>query len=442
MTIGIPPQAEKILHILNEAGYEAYIVGGCVRDALLSREPEDWDITTSAAPDQVKRLFRRTIDTGVQHGTVTVRLGGRSFEVTTYRIDGAYEDGRHPKEVSFTSSLEEDLKRRDFTVNAMAWHPDEGLIDFHHGYEDLQAGILRTVGDPRERFEEDALRILRAVRFAAQLGFTIEEKTLAAIREFAGQLEKISRERIQTELNKLLTSSHPEQFLTLYETGITAGLFPEFDAMMSMPQNNPWHCYTVGVHTIEAVKAIPADPVLRWAALLHDVGKLSTRTTDADGVDHFYGHAAVSADFAHRFLRELKFDNHTVDLVTMLVRFHDLRPGRTAADVRHAMNRVGAENFPRLLALSRADALAKSPCARERILPRLDEAERFYREIAAAGDCTCLKDLAVSGRDLIEAGMSPGKEIGETLNQLLDWVLDHPGSNTKEELLKRIPDAR
>ncbi|MCD8329150.1 MAG: HD domain-containing protein [Lachnospiraceae bacterium] len=438
MHIELPPQVQNILRILREAGFEAYIVGGCVRDALLAREPGDWDITTSASPQEVKALFRRTIDTGIQHGTVTVLMGGTGYEVTTYRVDGIYEDGRHPKQVSFTRSLAEDLKRRDFTINAMAYHPEEGIVELHGGLADLTHGGSRGVGEPSERFQEDALRILRAVRFSAQLDFTIEEETLAAIRAFAPRLTLISHERIQVECHKLLLSPHPERFLTLYETGITAILFPEFDRMMETPQNHPYHCYSVGLHTIETLKAVPADPVLRWAALLHDVGKLSTHTVDEKGIDHFHGHAAASAGFARRFLQDLRFDNRTVRLVTLLVRYHDYKLGMSEEDLRRTMYRVGAENFPRLLTLRRADAAAKSPLGRERLLPCCDRVEALYTEIITRGDCTSLKDLAVTGQDLIAAGFRPGKEIGATLEQLLELVLVHPEYNTKEELMHRV----
>ncbi|MDD6212912.1 MAG: CCA tRNA nucleotidyltransferase [Clostridiales bacterium] len=440
MHIEIPPHVNTILRVLNEAGFEAYAVGGCVRDALLGRQPEDWDITTSATPYQVKSLFHRTIDTGIQHGTVTVLMHKSTYEVTTYRIDGMYEDGRHPKDVSFTTSLAEDLKRRDFTINAMAYHPDEGIIDLYHGLDDLKNKEIRAVGVAEERFQEDALRILRAIRFSAQLNFTIEENTLAAIRSFAERLTMISRERIQVELQKLLKSNHPEKFLLLYDTGITAILFPEFDQMMEMPQNNPYHCYTVGIHTLETLRAVPADPILRWTALLHDVGKLETKTTDENGVDHFYGHAAVSAQFAHHFLRELRFDNHTIDMVTLLVRYHDIYLDLTKKCIRRAMSRAGAENFPLLLHIARADAQAKSTYGQEILLPKYDEVEKLYWEIMEDQDCTSLKTLAVTGRDLIAAGLEPGKKIGEILNHLLELVLEHPEWNTKEELMNRWKD--
>ena len=441
-SVQLPPAAEKILSILNAAGHEAYVVGGCVRDALIGREPGDWDITTSASPEQVKDLFRRTIDTGIQHGTVTVRMMGNSYEVTTYRLDGIYEDGRHPKEVTFTKSLTEDLKRRDFTINAMAYHPKDGIVDLFGGIRDLNNRVIRAVGDPNARFQEDALRILRAVRFSAQLDFGIETETLDAIRDFAPRLTLISAERIRVELDKLLRSDHPERFLTLHETGITAILFPEFDRMLEMPQNNPYHCYNVGIHTIEVIKGVPSDPVLRWTALLHDVGKLSTRTTDEKGIDHFYGHAQESASFAENFLRGLRFDNHTIDAVRLLVRWHDSWFDGSAKITRRVMHRVGAENFPNLLTIARADALAKSDYAKEQLLPKYDMVEARYHEILAAGECTSLKDLAVNGSDLIAGGMKPGKELGQTLNHLLEQVIDHPELNTREQLLSMITSGQ
>ena len=292
MKLTIPSNAEKILHILEENGYEAYVVGGCVRDSILGRTPDDWDITTSASPEQVKELFHRTVDTGLQHGTVTVLMDKEGYEVTTYRVDGDYEDGRHPKQVMFTSSLEEDLKRRDFTINAMAYHPVRGLVDLFHGMEDMQAKIIRCVGDPMERFHEDALRILRAVRFSAQLGFTIEKETKNGIRVLAPNLKCVSAERIQTELVKLLVSPHPDYLRVAYETGITKEFLPEFDRCMETEQNTPHHCYTVGEHILHSLMLVRPDKVLRLTMLLHDIAKPVMRKTDENGRDHFKMHAA------------------------------------------------------------------------------------------------------------------------------------------------------
>ena len=296
--IEIPAGAARILKVLEANGYEAYVVGGCVRDSLLGKQPHDWDITTSALPLQVKALFSRTIDTGLKHGTVTIPSGREAYEVTTYRIDGEYLDGRHPSEVTFTASLREDLKRRDFTINAMAYNEKDGLQDFFDGISDLENQRIRAVGDPRKRFEEDALRILRAVRFSAQLGYTVEEGTLRAMRMLAPTLARISAERIAAELEKILVSPHPDRLRMAYECGITAVILPEFDRCMETPQNNPHHIYNVGEHTMCALMQARPDRILRTAILLHDVGKPLCRSTDEKGIDHFYGHPEAGAKIA------------------------------------------------------------------------------------------------------------------------------------------------
>ena len=442
VSLTIPENVKIILKILNSAGHEAYIVGGCVRDAILGRTPGDWDITTSAMPEEVKALFRRTVDTGIKHGTVTVLIGGEGYEVTTYRIDGEYEDGRHPKQVTFTRSLSEDLLRRDFTINAMAYHPGTGLVDLFGGKEDLDARIIRAVGVPDDRFDEDALRILRAVRFSAQLDFGIEPATMKSIADHAENLRLISAERIRVELTKTLISDHPEKFMTFHETGITSVLFPEFDQMLAMPQENPWHCCDVGRHTMKVVCGVPADTVLRWTALLHDVGKLWTKTIDEEGKAHFYGHAKRSAEFAEGFLRDLKFDNHTIDMVCLFTRHHDAWFDGSDKVTRRVISRVGKENFPALLMIARADAMAKSDFAKAQLLPKYDTVAEGFRRIIAADQCTSLKELAVNGGDLIKAGIKPGKEMGELLQSLLTHVIDVPEDNVKEVLLELALSGR
>lgn len=439
MKIEIPVKANKIITRLTEAGYEAYVVGGCVRDAILGRPAADWDITTNARPEQVKALFSRTIDTGIRHGTVTVLQGKEGFEVTTYRIDGEYQDGRHPSEVIFTPSLLEDLKRRDFTINAMAYNEAEGLIDAFDGMKDLKNRRIRCVGEPKERFTEDALRILRAVRFSAQLNFEIEKNTRAAIAEFADSLTRISAERIQTELVKLLTSDHPEIFRTLYDTGITAVILPEFDACMKTPQNHPHHCCSVGEHLLLALQSIEADKVLRLAALLHDIGKPAAHTRDADGIDHFHGHGDAGKELAGSILRRLKFDNDTVYRVKHLVQVHDyLQIPLTPKGVRRAVFKIGKEHFPDYLKLRRADILAQNPSMQKEKLEALTKLEVLYQQILEEKNCLSLKDLAVSGTDLIEAGLKPGPQIGEVLKKLLEQVIENPEYNTKEYLLSHI----
>lgn len=438
MILTIPEKVASILKILERAGFEAYAVGGCVRDSILGRVPDDWDITTSAKPEQVKALFRRTVDTGLQHGTVTVMLDKEGFEVTTYRVDGEYEDGRHPKEVTFTASLEEDLKRRDFTINAMAYNPTKGLVDLFGGLGDLRWKIIRCVGDPMERFTEDALRIMRAVRFSAQLGFKIEEETRAALSVIAPNLKNVSAERIQVELVKLLVSPHPEYLRVAWETGITKEFLPEFDDCMATEQNTPHHCYSVGEHTLQALQKVPCDKVMRLTMLLHDIGKPVVKTTDETGRDHFKTHAPVGEKMAKEILRRLKFDNDTIRKVCHLVKWHDYRPEKNSKSVRRALNKIGDELFPVYLTVQRADMLSQSTYRREEKLERIDAVELLYREILEKKECFSLKNLAVTGADLIAVGMKPGKQMGETLNLLLEKVIEEPELNEKETLLHMI----
>lgn len=432
----LPDSVEKIIHTLETAGYEAYAVGGCVRDALLGLTPDDWDITTSAEPEEVKALFSRTIDTGIKHGTVTVRLNGKSFEVTTYRIDGKYEDGRHPEEVTFTKSLEEDLKRRDFTINAMAVNDRTGIVDLFEGQEDLKAGIIRCVGDPMERFSEDALRMMRAVRFAAKLDFSIEEETKKSISILKDNLRKVSAERIQVELTKLITSNHPEMMRTLYETGLTSVFFPEWDVAMVCEQNTKHHCFTVGEHTIEVMKHVRNDKIMRLAALLHDIGKPGMKRTDKKGHDHFQGHPQLSDVMADKILRRLKYDNDTIKKVCMLVRYHDERPALNPRSIRRCMREMNLD-FDDLFELKRADIAGQSDYMHEEKLAAVDKFEKLYHENLESGNCTDKKQLAVNGGDLIKAGVDKGPEMGRVMEKLLDDVIDEPSANTKETLLSR-----
>lgn len=444
--IQIPDKVEYILNILHSNGYEAYAVGGCVRDALLGREPEDWDITTSAKPEQVKALFSRTIDTGLQHGTVTVMLDKEGFEITTYRIDGTYEDGRHPKEVQFTGDLIEDLKRRDFTINAMAYSKEDGVVDAFDGVGDLKRGVIKCVGDARERFSEDALRMLRAVRFSGQLGFEIEEKTKAAILEKADTLNKISAERIRVELDKLLCSDHPMQLVTAQELGITKIVLPEFDEMLATPQNHPHHQYNVGIHSLKSVENVhnfakeakldkKMYSILSWTAFLHDVGKPSCKTTDEEGIDHFYKHPAIGKEMAREIMRRLRFDNYAIDTVCHLILYHDVRFSTKKGKMRTLMNKIGVETMPYLFFMIRADILSQSEFMREEKLERLETAQKLYQEVCEAKDCVTLKMLAVNGRDLLNAGFEKGKQMGEILNGLLEIVLEDPEKNQKDILL-------
>ncbi len=436
MKINLPDNVKMILDRLHEAGFEGYAVGGCVRDSILGRVPGDWDITTNALPQDTKKLFKRTIDTGIEHGTVTIMIGKEGYEVTTYRIDGKYEDSRHPSEVTFTKNLTEDMKRRDFTINAMAYNEEEGIIDRFGGMDDIKAGLIRCVGDPCERFSEDALRIMRAVRFSAQLDYRIEAKTQEAIRSLAQNLENISAERIQTELVKLLLSDHPEKLLTAYELGITKVILPEFDKCMETPQNNPHHMYNVGEHIIKALQNIRPDRVLRLTMLMHDIAKPATINIDNDGICHFHGHAEAGVQMAKDIFRRLKFDRETMDRTCNLIRYHDDRFPATAINVRKAMNRIGVDDFPLYLEVRYADTMAQSTLHREEKLKLIDDVNKLYREILEKQEPVTIKDLAVNGKDLIGAGVAPGKQLGAALKAMLDDVLNDPEHNSKEYLLE------
>lgn len=445
--INMPQNAGRIIHTLQNAGFEAYIVGGCVRDAILGKEPDDWDITTSAKPEQVKSLFRRTVDTGILHGTVTVVMKNEAtgqlegYEVTTYRVDGKYEAHRRPREVTFTASLIEDMKRRDFTINAMAYNDREGVIDHFHGAEDLKNKVIRCVGNPAERFDEDALRILRGIRFAAQLDFSIEGATKDAIQNQAIFLKDISAERIHVELTKLLTSKHPEKMELAYELGVTKVILPEFDTMMKTTQNNPHHCYNVGIHTLRVVQQVQPTECVRWAALLHDVAKPMCKTT-SNGKDHFYGHNEAGVKIAETILKRLKFDNDTLHKVTRLVYWHDYGMGQVPKiqSFRRSLNKMGVDLFDSYLDIKRADILAQSDYMREEKLKNLEILKGYYEEVIAKKQCITTKELAVTGKDLILLGMKPGKEIGAMLSCLLDLVLENPDLNEKDTLLKLTMD--
>ena len=436
MKIKLPENAKKILDTIHEAGYEAYVVGGCVRDAVLGRTPGDWDITTNALPQDIKKLFKRTIDTGIEHGTVTVMMGKEGYEVTTYRIDGKYEDNRHPSEVTFTKNLTEDMKRRDFTINAMAYSEEEGLIDRFGGLEDIEKKLIRCVGDPKERFSEDALRIMRAIRFSAQLDYSIEDETRKAIQELAPTLEKISAERIQVELVKLLLSDHPEKMRQAYELGITKVILPEFDACMETDQNNIHHAYSVGEHIIQSMLNIRPDRVLRLTMLMHDMAKPATITVDDEGVSHFYGHSEEGVKMARGIFRRLKFDRDTMDKVCNLILYHDDRFPVTPRNVRREMNRVGVDAFPDWIEVRMADTLAQSDYKRDEKITSIEDVRTLYEEILREKECVTLKDLAVNGKDLIGLGITPGKTIGTVLGNMLTDVLDYPEHNNKEYLLE------
>ncbi len=435
MEIQIPEGAEVIIRELNNHGFDAYVVGGCVRDSILGKKPDDWDITTSAKPLSIKKIFKRTIDTGIKHGTVTVLRNKNRYEVTTYRIDGEYEDNRHPKDVIFTTDLAGDLKRRDFTINAMAYNPQRGLIDAFGGMEDLKNRIIRCVGSPEERFSEDALRILRAVRFSAQLGFVIENDTQSAIRKLAPNLVNISAERIQAELVKLLCSQNPHFFKQAYELGITKVILPEFDDMMITPREFPYHTDKIGEHALHSLQFIKPEKIGRLSMLLHDVGKPAVRGADAKGKNSFIGYGERGEVIVKGILKRLKFDNDTVYKVSKIIRWHDYPFLLSERGIRRGIYEVGEDIFPYLFRIKRADIEAQNDEKKEERKICLERAENLYKDVIRKNQCVSLKTLHITGNDLIELGIGPGKEIGILLKYLLETVIDNTEYNKKEILL-------
>ena len=489
----VPCEARNVMKILQNAGYEAYLVGGCVRDCLMGITPKDWDVATSALPQETKLLFKKTFDTGIKHGTVTVLTAATDFavpadltttsntitasdlstvtalrsmpiEVTTYRIDGTYSDNRRPDSVIFTLSILKDLARRDFTINAMAWNPFEevckpfegvsvpfcGVLDPFGGLSDIKDKIIRTVGNPSERFKEDALRMLRAVRFSAVLNFKIEESTAQSISLLASSIENISLERIRDELCKILLSNNPAHLSLLRDLGLLKHILPEVDVCFQLPQNHPWHIFDVGHHLLKVLASTNLNLnfnsnsnfnlnlnhllVLRLAALLHDIGKVETHTTDENGMDHFYGHPHVSAEIARKILTRLHFDNKTIHAVSSLVAFHDMGIPSNEKTVRRYLNLMGNEIYLLYIQLRLADSLGQNLQMSGGVAIKIEAQKGFYNKIISKNECFSLKHLAIDGKDLIEIGFR-GPEIGDALHKLLDKVLDNPSFNMKNKLL-------
>ncbi len=436
----ISPGARRILQSLVRGGHEAYLVGGCVRDLLRGVAPHDWDICTSARPEETQRCFRgrRVLETGLKHGTITVLERGEAYEITTYRAEGPYSDSRRPDYVRFVSSLEDDLARRDFTMNAIAMGLDGSLRDPFDGVQDIQAGLIRCVGSPDRRFQEDGLRVMRALRFAAVFGFALEEKTAQAIHDNRAVLKRVAAERINAELCRLLTGGHAGDILRQYPD-VLGQFWPELLPLTTLEQNTPWHCWDGWEHTVRTVEAAPADVILRLTMLLHDIGKPLCRSTDENGIDHFYGHPSLGARLADEMLQTLKFDHKTREQVTALVNCHGVQiPCRS---VRRWLNRLGLEVFFRLLQVKRADTMGQArELARDR-LAQLDQLQETAEALIAEGQCFTLKDLAVHGRDVLAAGISPGPEVGRTLNSLLEKVLNGELPNDRQVLLEQLRPA-
>ena len=445
LTIRLPADVAALLAMLRDAGFPAYTVGGCVRDALLGITPHDWDICTSALPDQMQQVFKdlHTVETGLKHGTLTVVVNHVPYEITTFRVDGEYTDHRHPDSVSFVDNIAEDLSRRDFTVNAMAWSPDSGLVDLFGGREDLAAGVIRCVGDPALRFDEDALRVLRALRFASVYDFSINPATDAAARKLAPSLHGVAGERIREELMKLLCGKGVGRILRAYPD-VLSEIIPEIRPMVGYDQQNHHHSYDLWEHTVRAVENVPAEADFRLAMLLHDTGKPRVRTTDEHGEGHYRGHQAVSAEIAERAADALRLDNATRDRVILMVRYHDI-PLRTETGeinldrsfLLRKLNRFGEKDLRALIRIHRADRIATGYSSPEREDRRMKERLDALDALLAEQPCFTLKDLAVNGRDLQAEGLR-GKEIGETLQRLLEAVMDGTLENTRDVLLQAV----
>lgn len=439
-TVSVPADVLELLNRLRAHGYEAWLVGGCVRDLLMGVPPHDWDICTSALPEETERCFPgcRVIETGLRHGTVTVLRGGQPYEITTYRTERGYSDHRHPDGVSFVRSLREDLARRDFTVNAMAYHPDDGLVDCFGGEEDLRRGVLRCVGDPEERFREDALRMLRLLRFASRLGFAVVPETAKAALSLRGELDYVARERVFSELKGLLVGQFVRPVLEQYRE-VIAQCIPELRPMFDHPQDNPHHCYDVWVHTTHAVEAVPPDETLRLVMLFHDCGKPDCFTHDANGIGHFHGHAERSAELADAALTRLRCDNATKEEILCLIRWHDRLHVITRSTVRRALTKLGEQRLRRLLTVIRADNLAKAPELEEATREQLDDAERILEELLREQLCLSLKNLKVNGCDVLAHGAS-GPKVGQVLNTLLAEVQEEVLANERDALLRRMSE--
>ncbi|MCL2111307.1 MAG: CCA tRNA nucleotidyltransferase [Clostridiales bacterium] len=428
-------QVQRVLEMLNAQGHEAYLVGGCVRDLLMGKEPKDWDVATSATPEEVGEVFgeRKTVGTGLKHGTVTVLMEGMPVEVTTYRVDGEYEDNRRPASVTFAKSLREDVARRDFTINAIAMDAGGEIIDHFDGEDDIRARRIRCVGDPDERFNEDGLRILRALRFASKLGFSIEPGTSESIIANRELLKNISGERIRDELTGLLCGRNARKVLRKY-VDVVGVVIPEVLPMVGFDQRTPYHCYDVWEHTLVVVEESPPTPIMRWSALLHDIGKPQYFTVDGNGQGHFYKHQIGSGEMAGPILRRLKFDNHSRAMITTLVGAHMNVPTPKKKSVKRLMNKHGEEMVRMMLEFRRADNLAQSESVRGR-QQEIDECERLVDEIVENSECFSLRDLAVDGRDMMGLGFE-GPEIGQVLERLLEAVIEGEIENERGALIE------
>lgn len=445
LKFNIPDPVNHILQELNEYGHEAYVVGGCVRDSILNIEPHDWDICTSATPDEILEIFsdENIIPTGLKHGTVTIMIDGNPYEVTTFRVDGEYTDSRRPDSVCFTDNLIEDLKRRDFTINAMAYNSSSGLIDPFNGEVDLQNNLLKCVGNPNDRFKEDALRILRAMRFAVKYRLDIEKTTYEAMITNRDGLKNISKERITSELEKMLTCGNEIKNLFLYCSDIITVIIPELECCIGFDQHNRYHKHTVYEHILSVVDFCDSDDfVIKMAALLHDIGKPSTYTEDEEGYGHFYGHPEVSYEISKEVLsKRLRVSNDQYDEILLLVKYHDMDLANTKRSVKRALNKLGESALKKWAILKFADRKDHIGFSEEKVRSNLSRIEEISDIIISTHDCFTIKELSVNGGDLIGIGYTPGKELGDILKHLLQLVIDGC-ENDKDKLLEIAASLR
>jgi tRNA nucleotidyltransferase (CCA-adding enzyme) len=439
MDIILPKGVRYILKVLSTNGHEAYVVGGCIRDSLIGLSPKDYDVTTSATPEEVMSIFKKTVPTGLKHGTVEVHTHDGAYDVTTYRMDGEYEAHRYPKNVIFVDDLVEDLRRRDITINAIAYNPEKGVIDPFNGTEDISGRIVRAVGNPILRFKEDALRILRAVRLSTTLNFNIEENTLQAMVETMEGLRFISEERIRDELNNILLSKNPARGIRmLFDLGIMKYILPEIMSMSGFLQHNPHHDKDVLGHTLEVLSNVPARLPVRLAALFHDSGKPGTFTVDEKGIGHFYGHEKVSRNIARNVLMRLKYDHKTIRKVETLVYYHMTSTDmRNEVKIKRFINKLGPDNLNDLIDLKIADFIGKPEGSEEKLF-EINGFRNRVQTIISRGDPRTIRDLAVNGKDILNLGVREGEDVGRILEALLEKVLKNPEDNTKEVLLNYV----
>ena len=439
MIFSLPNNVLKIIESLNRNNYECFVVGGCVRDMLLGNPPKDYDLTTNAKPNEILEVFKdyKTFDAGIKHGTISVVIDNEVFEITTYRIDGDYLDSRHPENVVFTDAIEKDLSRRDFTVNAMAYSPQTGLVDYYGGVDDIKYKAIRCVGEPDIRFREDALRILRALRFASVYNFSIEFNTYNAIMNNKNLLNNISKERISSELTKIICGESCDYILRRFKE-VFAVVIPEISSMFHFEQNNPHHNKTLWKHTVSSVKNIDNDEVLRMTMLLHDIGKPLAEKMDKKGVSHYNGHEKISSTMSERILKRLRFSNSFINQVVLLIKYHDVGISTDKFSIKKMLNIMGKENFSLLLKVRYADIMAQSYYQLEEKLSEYNQVKELFNEIISNKECYQISDLAVNGKTLLENGITDGKAIGEKLDYLLNLVMREECKNTEEELLKFI----